>query len=528
MDMLINDSPATSLPDVMNNILLGKGLLTENEFFQLQTKAHHLGQTLFQHIIQYQLINPTLFQEACSSYLKLSTTTVDIKKISHQHWHNTFEQYLLLPIMNDTDDLIIAFANPNDIDHARQLSFHLRLHITLQVAPYDNLLTLHNIYYSKKQYNALQENNSDASQKIAYQILSDAIHRNASDIHLEPHQHYFYIRFRIDGLLHDILKLPLHFAQTITSCIKAFSNMDIATKRLPQDGRSTFHSYLGFFKDSRISTCPTAFGEKTVIRLLDTNTQIRPIESLGLTTHDQKIIVETLKKPQGLILVTGPTGSGKTITLYTLLNLLNQRQRNVATIEDPIEITLDGINQCQVNHKSALSFANILRSLLRQDPDIIMIGEIRDQETAEMAIRAAQTGHLVLSTLHTNNASEAITRLMQMGIAPFHITAALTLIIAQRLIRKLCNSCKKKSSDYFKPNGCTHCHFGFSGRMGVFELMPIHTEQKELILKTKSAIALAEQNKKLGQTNLWESATKIVAQGITSLCEIYRVIPEES
>lgn len=527
MDTHTNTTRATQSPDKLCEVLLQKKLLTQNELIRLQEKAHHFGQTLFQHIMQYRVIDPKKFQVCCAEYFAVAPIIIDSEKISPVYWHTECEDKLLLPIIEKENHLIIAFANPDDIDNAKKLSFHFGLPVTLQIAQYDNLLTLHNAYFSEKQYETLKQNHDNTAKTITYQILSDAIHRNASDIHLEPHQHYFCIRFRIDGLLHDILHLVLHFAQTITSCIKALSNMDIATKRLPQDGRTTFYSYLGFFKDCRVSTCPTAFGEKTVIRLLDTNTQIRPIESLGLNIQDQKIIVQTLTKPQGLILVTGPTGSGKTITLYTLLQLLNQRQRNIVTIEDPIEITLNGINQSQVNHKSALSFANILRALLRQDPDIIMIGEIRDQETAEMAIRAAQTGHLVLSTLHTNNAAEAITRLMQMGIKPFHLTAALTLIIAQRLIRKLCCSCKKPSLHYFEPVGCSHCHLGFLGRTGVFELMPIQTEQKEMILDNASSLALTQRNKKSGQFTLWESGMEAVEHGMTSLCEIYRTIPQE-
>ncbi|EKD44847.1 MAG: hypothetical protein ACD_70C00207G0001, partial [uncultured bacterium] len=350
---------------------------------------------------------------------------------------------------------------------------------------------------------------------ITHQLLSDAIHRGASDIHFEPYQQHFRVRFRIDGLLREIISLPNQLTDAITSCVKVLAHLDIAIKRMPQDGRLGFRSYLGFFKDCRVNTCPTIHGEKSVVRLLDANTEIRSIEQLGLNKKNQKIILDCIQKPQGLILVTGPTGSGKTITLYTLLNLLNQQHRNITTIEDPVEMQIEGINQTHINTKTGLTFSHTLRALLRQDPDVIMIGEIRDQETAEMAIRAAQTGHLVLSTLHTNSAPEAITRLCHMGIAPFHLCSALTLVIAQRLVRKLCVHCDK---------GCTYCTDGFQGRTGIFELMPMSETLKQLIVENASHITLGKQNQADGHDNLWRSALACVQNKLTSLGEIYRVV----
>lgn len=504
-------------------MLLKKNILTADALQKMQTQAAYFKQTLFQYIMQYRLITAEKVLHACTEFFQLPMIALDHQTINNLALEKfpprLIQHHLCLPIAKTEKQLIVAIANPDDIVIAKTLSFQLGLSIDLRFARYDTLCRLHNAAVSEQQYQALQNKSDQLPQLLTHQLLSDAIHRGASDIHFEPYQAHFRIRFRIDGMLHKIIHLPAHLIDAMTSCIKVLAQLDIAIKRMPQDGRLRFTTNLGFFKDCRVSTCPTLHGEKIVIRLLDANTQIKSIHELGLNTKNQTIILQTLQQPQGLILVTGPTGSGKTITLYTLLNLLNEHHRNITTIEDPIEMQIDGINQTHVNAKAGLTFSHTLRTLLRQDPDVIMIGEIRDQETAEMAIRAALTGHLVLATLHTNSAAEAITRLCHIGIAPFHLISALTLIIAQRLVRKLCIHCK---------TGCAHCTDGFQGRIGIFELMPINENIKSMILDHASHIVLEKQNQMDGQLNLWGSALEAVKQETTSLNEIYRAVPNHA
>lgn len=520
MVMPIDDIPTQTEEDNLLRVLLQKNLFPASELQRVLSTAENFKQTLFQYLVQYRLLDARQFLHSCSDFFQLPKNSLQNKQVDNLLFHvlplNIIENNLWLPIMKQEKNLVLAIANPNDIDNAKKLSFQLGMSIQVVFVRYDTLYRLHNAYVSEQKYKQAPNKNDQLAQKISHQLLSDAIHRDASDIHFEPYQSYFRVRFRIDGLLHEIIRLPAQLTNAITSCLKVMARMDIAIKRTPQDGRLSFHSYLGFFKDCRVSTCPTIYGEKIVIRLLDANTQIRPIDTLGLKPKDQKIILQYIEQPQGLILVTGPTGSGKTITLYTLLNLLNLSHRNIATIEDPVEMHMEGINQTHINTKVGLTFSHTLRALLRQDPDVIMIGEIRDQETAEMAIRAAQTGHLVLSTLHTNSAAEAITRLCHMGITPFHLCSALTLIIAQRLVRKLCGHCQ---------NGCLQCNNGFRGRLGIFEIMPLSEKLKEKVLENASHNELSNQNKIDGHLNLWESAMIAEKNRLTSLSEIYRVIP---
>ncbi|MCX7121065.1 MAG: ATPase, T2SS/T4P/T4SS family [Gammaproteobacteria bacterium] len=527
--------------DALTRVLLQKKLITQSELEKIKLQAVNFQQTIFQHLLQNQFISPGKFQKACSDFFNIKSASLNnITEISSNEMKlNVMKNNFLLPLHIKNKTLVVGISNPNDINIAKKISFQTGLHIELNFIQYDVLLRIHNLITGKQLYDNAQSTKDDFSQKITHQLLSDAIHRNTSDIHIEPYQHCLRIRFRIDGMLCEIVQLPEKMTDAIISCIKVLSHLDIAIKRTPQDGRLSFHSYLGFFKDCRISSCPTIHGEKIVVRLLDANTEIRPIDRLGLSEKNKNIIINSIKKPQGLILVTGPTGSGKTITLYTLLNLLNLIQRNISTIEDPIEMQIEGINQTAVNTKTGLTFSQSLRALLRQDPDVIMLGEIRDHETAEMAIQAAQTGHLVLSTLHTNSAAEAITRLTHMGIAPFHLGSALKLVIAQRLLRKLCAHCKKPhsisennlveakidtTSHFFEENGCEYCSNGFSGRIGIFEVMPITTEINKLILNNHSHTDIAEKNSLGGNINVWDSGIETLKNGVTSLSEIYRVI----
>lgn len=377
--------------------------------------------------------------------------------------------------------------------------------------------------------------------KFIDDILLTAIEKNASDIHFEPYEQYCRVRLRIDGLLHEIIKTELSFSQQFGARLKIMSGLDISERRLPQDGRFSFQISTNKNIACRISTCPASFGEKIVIRILNPENVIFRIEELGLTEEQQQIFLHFINRPEGLILVTGPTSSGKTVSLYTALNILNSEHKNISTVEDPIEINLNGVNQTAINNKIGLDFATVLRAFLRQDPDVIMVGEIRDLDTAEIAIRAAQTGHLVLATLHANSAAEALSRLLNMGIAAFNLASSITLIIAQRLSRKLCPFCKKKhhfqetilqelglqaeetdTTTIFKACGCEQCYKGYKGRIGIFEFMPFTSQQKALLLSRGNAFDIGSANSK-GQS-LRKMGLDKMLQGITSLEEINRII----
>ncbi len=377
-------------------------------------------------------------------------------------------------------------------------------------------------------------------------ILLDAINKDASDIHFEPYEKTYRVRYRIDGILREVSAPPIGLAVKLAARIKVMSRLDISEKRVPQDGRIKLKISKNRAIDFRVSTCPTLFGEKVVMRILDPSSAQLGIDALGYEPEQKKLYLDALNQPYGMILVTGPTGSGKTVSLYTGLNILNTAERNISTAEDPAEINLPGINQVNVNPKVGLTFAAALKSFLRQDPDIIMVGEIRDIETGEIAIKAAQTGHMVLSTLHTNDAPQTLARLLNMGVAPFNIASAVSLIISQRLARKLCAHCKTPvdiphaalrkegfteeqiGSDMtlYKAVGCDQCTDGYKGRVGIYQVMPISEEMGRLIMAGGTAIDLADQAKKEGIPDLRESGIKKVCQGVTSLEEINRVITE--
>ncbi|MDT7525956.1 MULTISPECIES: type IV-A pilus assembly ATPase PilB [Idiomarinaceae] len=373
-------------------------------------------------------------------------------------------------------------------------------------------------------------------------MLLDAIKRGASDLHFEPYETEYRVRFRIDGVLHEIARPPVALAGRIAARLKVMAQLNIAERRLPQDGRIKLRLSKHKSIDFRVSSLPTLYGEKIVLRILDAAAAMIGIESLGYEPDQKALYEEALSKPQGMILVTGPTGSGKTVSLYTGLNILNTPERNISTAEDPVEINLNGINQVHINAKAGLNFADALRSFLRQDPDVVMVGEIRDLETAEIAIKAAQTGHLVLSTLHTNSAAETLTRLMNMGVPSYNIAGSVTLIIAQRLARRLCNSCKAEEHlpqdellrqgfkaeqladlTIYKAVGCEHCTGGYKGRTGVYEVMPITPAIQDLIMEGGSSLDIAKAARDDGIHSLRESGLLKVAKGIISLAEANRV-----
>lgn len=375
-------------------------------------------------------------------------------------------------------------------------------------------------------------------------LLQEAVQRGASDLHFEPLEHQLRVRLRIDGELHEVAQAPGAIKDALASRIKVISGLDIAEKRVPQDGRLKWQ-VQGSAVDLRISTLPTLFGEKVVIRVLAGQRDTYSLEALGYEPGDIALLQHAIAQPYGMVLVTGPTGSGKTLSLYTLLHLLNQAGVNIATAEDPSEIVMPGVNQVNVNDKAGLSFATALRAFLRQDPDVIMVGEVRDLETADITFKAAQTGHLVLSTLHTNDAPATLTRLRHMGVAPFHVASSVMLVTAQRLARRLCSQCKAPEAlnpDVLKtagmrdeaidqartwqthrPVGCASCFRGFAGRVGLFQVMPINEAQQALILAQASDLEMAAQAKRDGVRTLREAGLLKVQQGLTSLAEVMAI-----
>ncbi|MDO4222847.1 MAG: type IV-A pilus assembly ATPase PilB, partial [Acinetobacter sp.] len=424
-------------------------------------------------------------------------------------------QYHILPLYQRGKTLFIATSNPADISHISHAVFHQR-HIQCVVVEHHKLeQAIHQLFSHQFSHQHLQDlvaddlhldvqvhhaihhdddvlSEAESAPVVQYvnKLLLDAIRMGASDLHFEPYERFYRVRYRIDGILRQIATPPLQLATRLASRIKIMSQMDIAEKRLPQDGRLKLTLPSQQSIDFRVSSLPTLYGEKLVLRILNSSFSSLNIDDLGLEADQKALYLDALKKPHGMILITGPTGSGKTLSLYAGLNLLNTQQLNISTVEDPVEIYMEGINQVNVNTKAGLTFATALRSFLRQDPDILMVGEIRDVETAEIAIKASQTGHKVLSTLHTNSATETLTRLKNMGIASFHIATSVQLVIAQRLVRRLCPHCKKAlqlpheslkqlgfseqqlaqpQTQIYDAVGCHHCHDGYKGRIGIYE-----------------------------------------------------------
>ena len=393
----------------------------------------------------------------------------------------------------------------------------------------------------------LEDDNSDVEDapivRFVHKVMLDAIRRGASDIHLEPYEKMYRVRLRIDGVLREIASPPVQLAQKISARVKVMSRLDIAERRVPQDGRIKMKLSKTRAIDFRVSTCPTLFGEKIVLRILDPSSATLGIEALGYDPVQQAMYLKYLAKPQGMILVTGPTGSGKTVSLYTGLAILNKEDTNISTAEDPAEINLPGVNQVNVNPKVGLTFAAALRAFLRQDPDVVMVGEVRDLETAEIAIKAAQTGHLVLSTLHTNDAPQTLTRLIDMGVKPYAIATSVSLIIAQRLARRLCGICKQlidvpreallkegyteedvaSNMKIYGPKGCANCTEGYKGRVGIYQVMPVTESIGRIIMGGGNAIDIADEAKRMGVADLRRSGLEKVKAGMTSLEEVNSV-----
>ncbi len=477
-------------------------------------------------------------------------------------------RYQAVPIKRNTQQLTLAIFDPSQTGLEQEFGFATHLQVVLVIADIraikkaiNNLYGRHNphintyhkeidtteleqmVDLSQQEQNSLDELTQDDApiSRYIHQVLLDAIRKGASDIHFEPYEEHFRIRFRCDGLLLEAHHPPVSLGRRLTTRVKILAQLNIAERRLPQDGRTKLKLNDALSADMRISTLPTLWGEKVVLRLLNNTPSVLNIDKLGFTQEQQQTYVQTLKRPQGLIMITGPTGSGKTVTLYAGLATLNTPQRNIATAEDPIEMNLFGINQVQVQPQIGFDFSTALRTFLRQDPDVIMVGEIRDFETAEIAVKAAQTGHLVLSTLHTNSAAETLVRLNNMGIQPYNLAASLSLVIAQRLVRRLCPLCKQNAeltleqASYLSVShpqavycanhsGCEYCNQGYLGRIGLFEILPINQEIKRKILAQSNASELQQQAVAQGMQTIKSCATEKLLQGETSLAELERVL----
>jgi type IV pilus assembly protein PilB len=488
---------------------------------------------------------------------------VDVKLIQRHH---------ALPLFKRGKRLFIALADPTNLQALDEIKFHTGINTEAIVVDQEILAAaIHRLTEAKDaieqlgdleggqfedlEVEAINEDdrsdgdvgNLDADDtpivRFVNKVLLDAVKAGASDIHFEPYEHTYRVRFRADGILREIVTPPKALAPRLAARLKVMSRMDISERRVPQDGRIQMRLSKTRAIDLRVNTLPTLFGEKIVLRILDPTSATLGIDALGYESEQKKLFMEALDKPQGMILVTGPTGSGKTVSLYTGLNILNTVERNISTAEDPVEINLDGINQVPVNPKVGLNFADALRSFLRQDPDVIMVGEIRDLETAEISIKAAQTGHLVLSTLHTNSAAETITRLLNMGVPAFNVATAVSLIIAQRLARRLCGKCAKpveklpeesllqlgftkemlKDADIKEAVGCESCNRGYKGRTGIYEVVQITPKIARMILEGANSMEIADEARKEGFPSLRTSALMKVAKGMISLEEANRV-----
>lgn len=481
-----------------------------------------------------------------------------------------FTKHHVVPLVQRGNILYVATSDPTNIEALDAIRFNCGLNIEPIIVEYDKLIKVLTKHFTvEDSFNfgdddfdvdviatddqAPSEDDEASSEeeapivKYVNKLLVDAIRMGASDLHFEPYEKSYRVRYRVDGVLRSITNPPLQLATRLASRLKVMSKMDISEKRVPQDGRIKLKLSKTKAIDFRVNALPTLFGEKLVLRILDPSSAMLGIDALGYEPEQKALFMDALDKPQGMLLITGPTGSGKTVSLYTGLNILNTESSNISTAEDPVEINLEGINQVNVNQKVGLTFSVALKSFLRQDPDIIMVGEIRDLETAEIAIKAAQTGHMVMSTLHTNSAPETLTRLRNMGVPSFNIATSVNLVIAQRLARRLCSHCKApveipkqsllemgfteqdlNNPDFqiFEPIGCSECRDGYKGRVGVYEVMKVTPEISKIIMEDGNALEIAAASEKSGFNNLRRSGLKKVLSGLTSLQEINRVTSE--
>lgn len=551
--------------------LVSEGLLTEDDAASATSGATKGGIPVVKYLVENKLVEALtlaniasfefgvpLFDLDTIDYELLPKNVVDNKLITKHH---------ALPIFQRGKRLFVAVSDPTNLVALDEFQFQSKLTVEAVLVEDDKLSKFVDKVLDEQESQSLADfddadlENLDVDAgdtvpdeddgagaddapivRFVNKILLDAIKKGASDLHFEPYEKSYRVRFRIDGILHEVSSPPSNLSGRIAARLKVMSRLDISERRIPQDGRIKLKLSKNKAIDFRVSTLPTLFGEKIVMRILDPSSAMLGIEVLGYEEDQRKLYEDALFKPQGMVLVTGPTGSGKTVSLYTGVNMLNEPERNISTAEDPVEINLPGVNQVNVNPKAGLTFATALRAFLRQDPDVILVGEIRDLETAEIAIKAAQTGHMVLSTLHTNSAPETLTRLVNMGVAPFNIATSINLVIAQRLARRLCNHCKRPidipkeaqldfgfteeqvgTFEIFEPVGCDNCTQGYKGRVGIYQVMPVSEDMGRIIMEGGNAIDIADQAQKEGTKDLRQSGLLKVIQGVTSLEEINRV-----
>lgn len=540
MDHFINSSISGLASYLVHHQFLE---IHEAELYEKEAKKQAVS--LITYLVKNSILSAKSILDCCSKTFNLPIFDLREFELDEIGLNAEFMQrWRVIPLKKTNKTIYIGISDPTNRLAINAVEFCTGLTPVTHLVLEDQLDTLLNKYnealanhhqfeisllkdlIQEEAKTVIQENSIHYDEpliKVVNHVIQFAFQQTASDIHIEPFETFCQIRYRQDGILYEMATIPINLAQRVATRLKVMAGLDISERRMPQDGRFQFEN-----KDIRINTCPTLFGEKIVLRLL--NKLTLTIDELGLTSHQKIIFFRKISQPNGMILVTGPTGSGKTVTLYAALKALNNKEKNILTIEEPVEIQLEGINQVNVNSKIGLQFATALRSFLRQDPDILMVGEIRDLETAEIAIQAAQTGHLVLSTLHTNSAIETITRLISMGVPAYNIISSVSLIIAQRLLRKLCNHCKQvdtfssSSSQIYHAVGCSQCLQGYSGRIAVYECLLLNENLKKLILMNENLNTLAENARKEGFISLHDMAVEKIKEGVTSLVEVHRVI----
>lgn len=557
--------------------LVADGLMDEATALEVHQECTSKKQSVVKYLVENDYLPASLIASTSSLEFGLPLYNIDEHRIESCPREilddKLINKHQLLPLVKRQNRLFVAVSDPSNQHALIEARFQAGINVEAVVVEHGHLLEAIERYINAGESSSLadafeglddaslegldlertQDDDHDLTNpdddapivKYVNKLLLDAIKRGASDLHFEPYEKSYRVRFRIDGILIEANKPPIGLATRLAARLKVMSQMDISERRVPQDGRIKLKVSKTKAIDFRVNTLPTLFGEKIVMRILDSAQAKMGIESLGYEEDQKEAYLETLSQSQGMILVTGPTGSGKTVSLYTGLGILNTIERNISTAEDPVEINMEGINQVQVNNRVGFTFAEALRAFLRQDPDVIMVGEIRDLETAEIAIKAAQTGHLVLSTLHTNSAPESITRMLNMGVPAFNLATSVSLIIAQRLGRRLCKHCKQPHDDLpekilveegfaaagipadevtvFKAVGCKQCSAGYKGRIGIYEVLKITPRISRMILEGQNSMEIAERAKEEGFRTLRQSALRRVAEGIMSLEEANRI-----
>jgi type IV pilus assembly protein PilB len=553
--------------------LIIDGYIDESAALDAAAKSQNNKQGLVSYLVEHNYVDSKLIAISASTEFGVPLFDLESMDIDQIPMDSVSEKLIVkhhaIPLFKRGKRLFVAVSDPTNLGALDEFKFHSGLTTEAVLVDEKKLISIITKILDEKESGDFGDEFDDAdldnldvadesdAQKdddgessaddapivrFVNKILLDAIKKGASDLHFEPYEKRYRVRFRVDGILSEVAAPPIALATKISARLKVMSRLDISEKRLPQDGRIKLKLSKSKSIDFRVSTLPTLFGEKIVMRILDSAAAQLGIDVLGYEEDQKQLFLDAIHKPQGMVLVTGPTGSGKTVSLYTAVNIINTPERNISTAEDPVEINLEGVNQVNVNAKVGLTFSSALRSFLRQDPDIVLVGEIRDLETAEIAIKAAQTGHLVLSTLHTNSAPETLTRMVNMGVAPFNLATSVNLIIAQRLARRLCEKCKKEVTlpnevltkagfdqneigtfKIFEPVGCDSCTQGYKGRVGVYQVMKMSEEMGRIIMEEGNAIDIADQAAKEGVNDLHRSALMKVMQGVTSLEEVNRV-----